>query len=199
MKKRSYKTFDEALFLEKIRNVSWWNIYQTNDASEAAQLFTNKINSILDQMAPVKTFQTSSKYCPWLAEETKNMITERNKAQKLVSENKTDENFKNYKNLRNKVTSSLKKDKMNWQKQKLKNCNNDPGQLWKNILGWLNWCSSGSPSKLYHAGQIVTSPAMLAEIMNNYFVDKIATIRQDLPNQTDDPLRSLQNRMKDRT
>ena len=90
-------------------------------------------------MAPVKTFQTSSKYCPWLAEETKNMITERNKAQKLVSENKTDENFKNYKNLRNKVTSSLKKDKMNWQKQKLKNCNNDPGKLWKNILGWLNW------------------------------------------------------------
>ena len=97
------------------------------------------------------------------------MITARNKAQQIVSESKTDENSKNYKNLRNKVTNSLKKDKINWQKQKLKSCNNDPGKLWKNILGWLNWFSSGSPSKLYHDGQIVTSPAKLAEIM-----DKIA-------------------------
>jgi hypothetical protein len=127
------------------------------------------------------------------------MINERNKAQKIVSESKTDESFKNYKNLRNKVANSLKKDKKNWQKQKLKSCNNDPGKLWKNILGWLNWCSSGSPTKLYHAGQIVTSPAKRAEIMNNYFVDKIANIQHDLPNQTDDPLRTLQNIMKDRT
>ena len=140
VKKRSYKICDEALFLEKIRNISWWDIYQTTDASEAAQLFTNKITCILDQMAPVKTFQTSSKYCLWLTEETKNMITERNKAQQIVSESKTDENFKNYKNLRNKVTNSLKKDKINWQKQKLKSCNNDPGKLWKNILVFI-WFS----------------------------------------------------------
>ena len=66
-------------------------------------------------------------------------------------------------------------------------------------FGKTYWCSSGSPSKLYHDGQIVTSPAKLAEIMNNYFVDKIANIRHDLPNQTDDPFRTLQNIMKDRT
>ena len=168
------------------------------DASEAVQLFTQKVNFILDQMALVKTFQATSKYCPWLTEETKTLIRERNKAQELASENKTNENFEKYKTLRNKVTNILRHDKTKWQKQKLENCNNDPGKLWKNVLGWLNWCSSGSPSKLYHAGQIVTSPAKLAEIMNNFFVDKIATIRQGLPSQTDDPLRTLQKIMKDR-
>ena len=150
-------------------------------------------------MAPIKTFQTTSKFCPWLTEETKMMIVRRNQAQEELSENKNDVNLAKFKELRNKVTKQLRTDKLQWQKKKLNTCNNDPGKLWKNILGWLNWCSSGSPSKLYHAGQIVTSPAKLANIMNNFFVIKIATIRQGLPPPTDDPLITLQYIMRDRT
>ena len=127
------------------------------------------------------------------------MIKDRNAAQENLSENKSDENLQVFKNVRNNVTKSLRKDKIKWQKKKLEDCNKDLGQFWKNILGWLNWCSSGAPSKLYHAGQMVTSPARLADIMNNFFVNKIATIREGLPNPTEDPLRTLQNIMKDRT
>ena len=72
------------------------------------------------------------------------------------------------------VTRSLKKDKFKWQKEKLDKADKDPGKLWNNILGWLNWSSAGSPSKLYHDGQMVTSPAKLADIMNNYFINKIS-------------------------
>ena len=97
------------------------------------------------------------------------------------------------------MTSCLKVDKQQWQRQNLKGCSTDPSSLWKNILGWLNWCSSGSPSKLYQAGQIVTSPVKLAEIMNNYFVNKVDTICQGLPNPTDDPLRILKKLMMHRT
>ena len=199
VKKRSYKTFDEQIFLERIKNTSWWDVYQTTDIDIAVNLFTSKITFILDQMAPVKTFQTTSKYCPWLSKETKEIITERNNSQKILSENKNVENFEIFKTLRNKVTKHLKNDKLKWQKQKLENCKNDSGKLWKNILGWVNWISSGSPTKLYHHGQIVTSPAKLAEIMNNFFVDKVARIQQNLPNSSDDPLRTVKNLMKDRT
>ena len=67
------------------------------------------------------------------------------------------------------------------------------------FLGRLNWCSAGSPSKLYHAGQIVTSPARLADIMNNFFVTKVVQIQQGLPAPTDDPLKTLKEIMKNRT
>jgi hypothetical protein len=199
VKKRSFKNFDESLFLQQIRNTSWWDVYQSTDPDEAVEIFTTKVNFILDQMAPIKTFQTTSKFCPWLTEEAKVMIKERNTSQEHFSENKNDLNFEKFKTLRNKVTKKLRNDKLQWQKQKLNSCNNDPGKLWKNILGWLNWCSSGSPSKLYHAGQIVTSPAKLANIMNNFFVDKITAIQHGLPPPTDDPLSTLQNLMRDRT
>ena len=175
VKKRSYKKFDETKFLEKIRVLSWWDIYQSEDVNEAVHLLTTRLNFILDNMAPVKTFQTNSKYCPWLSEGTKLLIQMRNRAQDHVSENKTEENINKFKRLRNKVTNSLKNDKIKWQKQKLEKCNNDSGKLWKNILGWLNWCSSGSPTKLYHEGHIVTAPTKLAEIMNN-FLEAIASL-----------------------
>ena len=192
VKKRSYKDFDESVFLQRIKHTSWWDIYETVDANNAVQMFTKKINFILDQLAPIKTFQTTSKFCPWLSDKTKSMIKDRNAAQERLSENKCDENLQVFKRLRNNVTKSLRNDKFKWQKKKLEDCNNDPGKLWKNILGWLNWCSSGAPSKLYHAGQMVTSPARLADIMNNFFVNKIATIREGLPNPTEDPLGSLE-------
>ena len=80
----------------------------TTDVNEAVQLFTNKITFILDQMAPVKTFQTTSKYCPWLTENTKKLIKDRNQAQELFSENKSEENYKHFKKLRNNVTKNLK-------------------------------------------------------------------------------------------
>ena len=199
VKKRSYKNFDEAKFLEKIRGLSWWEVYRSEDVNEAVHLLTLKLNFILDEMAPVKTFQTNSKYCPWLSEETKVMMKERNKAQELASEIKTSENIKNFKSLRNRVANSLKNDKLKWQKAKLAKCNNESGKLWKNILGWLNWCSSGSPTKLYHKEQIVTAPPKLAEIMNNYFIDKVTSICQKLAVQTQDPLVTLQSIMKERT
>ena len=66
------------------------------------------------------------------------------------------------------------------------------------MLGWLNWCSSSAPTKLFSAGQIITSPSMLANLMNNYFIDKVTTIRQNLPPVNDDPLKTLKKLMNNR-
>ena len=199
VKKRSYKNFSELKFLEEIRKLRWWDVYLSTDIDEAVELFSNKVNVILDKMAPIKTFQTSSKYCPWLSEETTKLIKQRNNAQQAFSENKSRDNHENFKKLRNKVTRSLRNDKYKWQKNKLETCNNDSGKLWKNIRGWLNWSSSGSPTKLYHAGQIVTSPSKLANIMNQFFIGKIDKIRMELPTPTGDPLSTLKTKMQDRT
>ena len=196
VRKRSFKNFSESVFLKEIHSLSWWDLYQATDVNTAVDIFTKNVNNILDRMAPVKTFQTSTKYCPWLTQETKLLIKERNKAQKLLSENKNQSNLKNFKNLRNEVTRRLRSDKITWQKQKLESCGKDSRGLWKNMLGWLGWCSSGSPSKLYHAGQIITSPARLAEIMNNFFISKVEKIRENLPLATDDPLKTLKHIMK---
>ena len=114
VKKRSYKKFDELKFLEEVKKTSWWDVYSSTDVNEAVQLFSSKFN----KMAPVKVFQTSSKYCPWLSDETKELIKERNKAQKILSENKTKEHFEQFKRLRNQATKFVRCDKYNRNLQK---------------------------------------------------------------------------------
>ena len=56
-----YKNFDVNKFIENVRNLSWWDIYHSDDVDQAVDLLTTKRNSILNIMAPVKTFQTNSK------------------------------------------------------------------------------------------------------------------------------------------
>ena len=46
-------------------------VYSSTDEDSAVHIFTEKINSILDQMAPIRIFQTRKKYVPWLEKGTK--------------------------------------------------------------------------------------------------------------------------------
>ena len=63
-------------------------------------------------------------------------------------------------------------------------CQANSSNCWKNILGWLGWSSSGSPSMLYHGHRVETSPNKMANIMNNFYVKKVADIRAALPPPT---------------
>ena len=125
VRKRSYKNFDETAFLQRIRETSWWDIYQASEIDHAVSLLTSKIGLVLDEMAPLKTFQTTSKYCPWLTKESKLLIERRNTAEHKLSENKTVENQGLFRKLRNRATKSIRKDKMAWQKQKLVQSENE--------------------------------------------------------------------------
>ena len=198
VKKRSYKNFNESEFRRRIKNLSFWDIYCSTDVNDASNLLAEKLNVVLDQMAPIRTFQTRTNYSPWLSPESKKLINDRNNAQQKASESKSEEDWSVYKTIRNYVNSILKNEKSSWQKKKLENCNNDSGKLWKNVLGWLNWCSSSAPTKLFSAGQIITSPSLLANIMNTYFITKVNTIRQNLPPVNDDPLKTLKKIMRNR-
>ena len=153
-KKRSYKNFDQELFLHEIRKTSWWDIYNSADIDEATELFTQKLTNILDKMVPMKIYQTRRKFVPWLSEETRKLMKERDDLHNLAKSSKEGRDWENYKKTRNKVTGRLKSEKENWQKKTLDNCNNDSGKLWKNILGWLKWSSSGAPTKLFNPTRI---------------------------------------------
>ena len=97
------------------------------------------------------------------------------------------------------MTKVLRNDKDNWQKEKLKSCeeNLQTGKVWKNILGWLNWSSASSPSKLLNDGNLETSPRKMAEIQNRYYIDKVHSIRCNLQSQNcRNPLDLLQQKLR---
>ena len=66
-------------------------------------MFSDKFTKILDQLAPVKTVQTRTKYAPWLSNSTKSLIKERDEAQRKAASTKHEDDWKDYKRLRNKL------------------------------------------------------------------------------------------------
>ena len=98
-----------------------------------------------------------------------------------------------YKRLRNDLTKVLHKEKLSWQKGKLDACEEaqDSGKLWKNVLGWLNWSSTSSPTKLLLDGDMVTSPNKMAEVQNQFYINKVREIRRNMPRQKNDPLSTV--------
>ena len=194
LQERSYKNFDKENFLQEVENISWWEVYACDDVDLAVDIFTNKLTQILDRMAPVKI---KKKYCAWVKNSTKDQMKMRDIAQQTASDSGMSEDWDRYKNLRNEVTAQLRKDKLDWQQSKLESCEetSDTGKLWKNILGWLNWSSSSSPTKLISQGNLETSPSRLADIQNKFYIEKVQKIRRDLQGQHQDPLQVLRNRL----
>ena len=67
------------------------------------------------------------------------------------------------------------------------------------ILGWLDWKSAGSPTQLFHNGSMLNKPSEIADCQNNFFLNKVKQIRENLPVQTADPLAKLRLLMRNRT
>ena len=152
--------------MAEVDKISCWEVYSCNDVDLAVDIFTKKLTDILDKMAPVKKVQIKTRYATWVSDATKERMETRNLAQETASLTGLAEDWDQYKMLRNEVTGVLRKDKVEWQQSKLKSCEEtgDTGKLWKNILGWLNWSSSSSPTKLPNERNLETSPKKIADI-----------------------------------
>ena len=86
-----------------------------------------------------------------------------------------------------------------WQKSKLEECGEDSSKIWKNVRGILNWRSSGSPNQLFYEGSLINKPQEIAEAQNQFFLNKIQLIRDNLPPPISDPLQILRSLMASRT
>ena len=198
VRKRSFKNFKSEEFVKAVRQLSWFDLYMCQDPNQAAELLTKKLADLLDIMAPIRTIQVRSKYAAWLSEQTKAMLKLRDAAQATAARTKDPDDWREYKNMRNTATARMRAEKKSWEKQKLDKANHSPSTLWRNVKSWLSWGDSGPPSKLFHNGIIITKPARLATVMNEFFITKVRELIGRIPAAASDPLTKLREVLQDR-
>ena len=199
IRKRSYKNFNPGDFVQAVQQLCWLDIYLCEDVNSAVSLLSSKLTFILDAMAPMRTVQIRKKYASWLSSTTLELMKERDRLQKVASETRNIDDWKAFKGIRNTVNNRLKFEEKSWQRKKLADCGEDSSKVWKNVKGILNWKSSGSPSQLFYNGSLVNKPQEVAETQNQYFLDKIRLIRENLPPPLIDPLALLRSLMVGRS
>ena len=194
--KRCYKYFDISNFLHDLSKISWWDVYNCNDVDLAVGILTSKFIEILDHHAPMRTIQSRSKYVPWLSDKTKELMNKRNDAQREASVSQSPTDWNKFKKLRNEVTKLLRSEEKNWQQNKLISCSGKASEQWQYVMKWLGWKSCATPSQLFYNGRLITKPSELADCQNEYFVNKVKLIQENLPPSISDPLSCLKQLMR---
>ena len=81
---RTYKNFNSTEFRNDLQNVDWTNVLTCNDLNLAVELFTSYLNFVYYNHAPWRIYQRRKNYAPWITEDLKNLMTERDKWKEIV-------------------------------------------------------------------------------------------------------------------
>ena len=138
-------------------------------------------------MAPVKKYQVRPKYAPWLTNTTKDLMNERDLAQKRAAKSGDSDDWKEFKRLRNRINGLLKHEKRSWESRRLDSCSST-SDIWKTVKNWLGWRTGGPPTQLVINGELKNKPKELADCMNEYFVNKVKDLRRKIPPCRKNPL-----------
>ena len=178
IKKRSYKKFILRDFLTEVSN-SGINAQITaiDNLDEAAKKFQEMFGEILDHHAPVRTFQIRKHYVPYLSEETKLLMEERDALKNEATENGDEVLHEEFKSKRNLVKEESKKDQMNYNKKEFEESRSS-SDIWKSAYKVLGMTNSKSPTQLNDAGDIINSPKKMADKFNETFLKKVKNIRE---------------------
>ena len=122
---RSYRHFDENIFIKDLAEVPWETITAFDKVDDMVQTWNDLFLEIVNKHAPIKTNRVKRKHQPeWLASEILDLMRERDKCK---INGKTDE----YRILRNKISKMIDKAKKEMYRNKLEEGQDDPRTIWK--------------------------------------------------------------------
>ena len=142
IRKRSYKNFVEEKYLADLAQIDWNDVLCCGDLDMATEILTKKLRYVLNVHAPWIIFQQRKFFVPWLTEETKKMMTQRDQLKRQakdlalrdqgreVSEEQRSV-WGEYKKLRNKINNVKKNEEKNFKSAKISGDLEFPEKLWK--------------------------------------------------------------------
>ena len=105
--------------------------------------------------------------------------------------------LKQYKVLRNKVTSQIRKENIDFNNNRIDKASNER-ELWNIANDVLNPRKESNWSITNPDGQKITDEGEVAEVFNDFFIEKVEKLKKNIDiSLVEDPLVRLENRMKE--
>nr|CAH7757999.1 unnamed protein product [Callosobruchus chinensis] len=172
---RDYKQFCYCDFYVDLVNLQWDDILYLNNIDDKLTLLNELIVQLFDKHAPVKSARITKPYAPWITNNVKKMMRERDIALQKYKQTKSISDHSNYAKLRNLVLSAIRREKAAYLSSKLNTGNSCV--LWQTInrLNIKKKQFSEIPLYLKNAGEInehfmsVFSPENSCPIATDYY------------------------------
>jgi hypothetical protein len=169
--RRNYKAILRGEFQAALELWPWDAVYGLESVEDVHAFVVKGITAALDLIAPAKAIKVRRGADLYLSPETLDMMVARDRA--LPG--------KDYRRLRNKVSSMVKRDKMRTNLEKLRKANNDPKVLWGLANSALGKPQSSLPASLVVDGHTTVGNAAAAKTMNDFYINKVDKLRADIP------------------
>ena len=159
----------------------------------ASDFLESNIRNILDELCPRKVKQYNSKTKPWLSDNTKLMMQQRDKLRENARQTGDPTIWNDYKTARNKVCTALDKDR----KSHMKNIyqkhleNQDVSATYRTAKSQVGWSTTTTPVSFLVDGRRITSPQEMADVQLNTFKSKTDKLIEQVPPPQIDPLATL--------
>ena len=122
VKTRCYKHYDHRSFLENLGQIPWFENVLIDDASEKVNHFNHYFLEVLNQDALIKTVKIKRRPCPFVDQEMKERMKNRNQLLKIAKQTRLSEDWGIYRVSRESVKARLRDSEREHAKTELKNC-----------------------------------------------------------------------------
>ena len=195
--KRNMKNFNLTTYRNKIQAIDWREFYSSQDINVLNDIFVRKVGDILEEVAPLKTYQYRKNFKNWVTPELKNQMELRDLKRERARITNDPEKWKEYRTERNSCTKNLLKVKTQHHKELFEKFEktHDTKNIYNTARRILNWGGAEAPQTLISGGLVVRRPVDLANCQMDYFVEKVRKLTNNLPQQGHNPLRWLNTAM----
>ena len=170
--RRDFRKFNENKFIEDMSTAPWGNIYAVadDDLDNKVTIFENIHRDIIDRHAPMRTFRVTRPASPWLTDEIRTLMDQRDSYKNKFNVDKNPNSEILYKDLRNRVTHAIRESKVKAFNDHINFKINDSKQFNKALKNF-----SVVESKMANANESSLDPTILNKSFlknNNAFVNE---------------------------
>ncbi|XP_057298351.1 uncharacterized protein LOC130629229 [Hydractinia symbiolongicarpus] len=118
---------------EELRHHDWSPMYEMKNFNEAWLYLKNTLLNVFNKHAPIIENRVKGQICPWIDNNIRYLMTERDKARRKARRTNVAADWKAYKKIRNKCTTDLRKAKGNYSRDLLSRNSRNPKKFWDTI------------------------------------------------------------------
>lgn len=171
--KRSYKGFCCDSYVEDVKGVCWSNVFKESDTNVALDVFMKLLLPVMDKHAPVKKLTVKTVKAPWIDEELKKCMADRDRTKRAAMNSGNHSEWQLYCKIRNNVTKLNRKKKKMYYEIKMNDIKHDGKKLWGTLNTIMGRKNNSTPSFIESELDHITRPLDIANYFNNYFIDKV--------------------------
>jgi hypothetical protein len=114
IRRRNFRALDDSTFIQDASLVPWHEINHCPSINEKVNLFNHLLISLYDRHAPFRNIRVKRKPNPWMNDDIRFLMSQRDTAYRKFKKNKSVELSEKFKKLRNKTNQAIRNAKIRY-------------------------------------------------------------------------------------